>query len=228
MSFTGWISIVIYAGVYGVWATGMAGNVVRRILVLGHVGSCDLAGVDQPSMNGADESTEVRHSSASVPKVYYQLELQITFQGAPDPRYLTSLNPNTISSEGQSQYDWSKVLLNDELTWADATFRNGQTSKVGARKANTTPIPIILDKSLTTTDEVTTAAANSSHHYSPAPPYPSQIFCFTNTVADRFGTKVEVANGGIHLNQPLVSNVTTTLDLNEGKDFDSGKILIFK
>lgn len=48
-------------------------------------------------------------------------------------------------------------------------------------------------------------------------------FCFTNTVADRFGTKAEVANGGVHLNQPLVSNVTTTLDLNEGKDFDSGQ-----
>ncbi|KAK1545666.1 hypothetical protein CPAR01_03168 [Colletotrichum paranaense] len=46
-------------------------------------------------------------------------------------------------------------------------------------------------------------------------------FCFTNTVTDRFGTDVEVANGGTHLNQPLVSNVTTTLDLNEGSGLGS-------
>ncbi|KAK1462211.1 hypothetical protein CMEL01_14178 [Colletotrichum melonis] len=53
--------------------------------------------------------------------------------------------------------------------------RNGQTSKVGARKANITPMPTILNKFLTTTDKVTTAAADSSHHYSSAPPYPSQL-----------------------------------------------------
>lgn len=138
----------------------------------------------------------------------------------------------------------------------------------GAKIRKVTPVPTILDKSLTTTDNATTAAANSSHHYSSAPSYFSQLcalkwttsgppsmqeksvtsitmcklepwalgysrsrsvcmkaysFCFINAVADRFGTDVEVANGGMHLNQPLVSNVTTILDLNEGKDFDSGQ-----
>ncbi|KAG7051041.1 hypothetical protein JMJ77_0001669 [Colletotrichum scovillei] len=119
----------------------------------------------------------------------------------------------------------------------------------GAKIRKVTPVPTILDKSLTTTDNATTAAANSSHHYSSAPSYFSQLcalkwttsgppsmqeksvtsitmcklepwalgysrsrsvcmkaysFCFINAVADRFGTDVEVANGGSGLGSAIV------------------------